>query len=70
MSSYNMKKNTALADFREFIEPVIVRRYPSDRIALYEAWNNWTDSLCKSGLISQKQYDNWSNPYSVSMEAQ
>lgn len=27
-----------------------------------EAWNNWTDSLCKDGQISDWQYDNWSQP--------
>jgi hypothetical protein len=25
-----------------------------------EAWNNWTDSLCKDGQISDWQYANWS----------
>jgi len=24
-----------------------------------EAWNNWTDSLCKDALISDWQYANW-----------
>ena len=27
-----------------------------------EEWNNWTDSLCKSGRISDWQYENWSHP--------
>ena len=27
-----------------------------------ETWNNWTDSLCKSGAISDWQYENWSHP--------
>jgi hypothetical protein len=27
-----------------------------------EAWNNWTDMLCKSGEISDWQYENWSQP--------
>ena len=25
-----------------------------------ETWNNWTDSLCKGGQISDWQYENWS----------
>ena len=29
-----------------------------------EAWNNWTDSLCKDGQISDWQYENWSQPKS------
>ena len=27
-----------------------------------ETWNNWTDSLCKNGQISDWQYENWSHP--------
>ena len=27
-----------------------------------ESWNNWTDSLCKDGQISDWQYANWSQP--------
>ena len=27
-----------------------------------EAWNNWTDGLCKAGEISDWQYENWSQP--------
>jgi hypothetical protein len=27
-----------------------------------EAWNNWTDGLCKDGEISDWQYENWSQP--------
>ena len=27
-----------------------------------ETWNNWTDSLCKSGIISDWQFANWSHP--------
>lgn len=28
-----------------------------------EMWGLWTDSLCKEGHITQKQYNNWSNVY-------
>ena len=27
-----------------------------------EAWNNFTDMLCKDNQISDWQYDNWSQP--------
>ena len=33
-----------------------------------EAWNNWTDSLCKDGRISDWQYENWSQPESCEKE--
>lgn len=35
----------------------------SDRPAKCEAWNNFTDSLCKSGQISIHQYETWVNPF-------
>lgn len=34
----------------------------TDVIANREAWNNYTDSLCKGGYISLWQYNNWNNP--------
>jgi len=27
-----------------------------------EAWNDWTDSLCKANQISDWQYNNWTQP--------
>ena len=34
----------------------------ADECLRSEEWNNWTDSLCKSGRISDWQYENWSHP--------
>ena len=34
-----------------------------DKAALREAWNNFTDALCKNRYITAKQYDTWSNPF-------
>jgi len=34
-----------------------------------EAWNNWTDSLCKNSQISDWQYENWSQPECCEREA-
>ncbi len=42
--------------FRDEIAPSIPA---NDRAALDEAFNNWTDSLCKSGQISERAYNNW-----------
>jgi len=39
-----------------------------DRPMRREAWNNWTDSLCKDGRISDWQYENWSQPESCEKE--
>ena len=33
-----------------------------DGPARRETWNNWTDSLCKDGQISDWQYMKWSHP--------
>ena len=52
--------------FREDILPYVIERYESDGIkdgpARREAWNDWTDMLCKDGQISDWQYANWSHP--------
>ena len=29
-----------------------------------EAWNDWTDGLCKNGQITQRQYERWLMPRS------
>ena len=34
-----------------------------DEVAKRTMWNDWTDSLCKDGLITQKQYENWGQPF-------
>tara|TARA_B100000700_G_scaffold285527_1_gene339603 strand:+ start:125 stop:298 length:174 start_codon:yes stop_codon:yes gene_type:complete len=48
------------------ILPFVKEQYEQDGEidwpARREAWNNWTDSLCQDGLISDWQYDNWSHP--------
>ena len=59
-----MKKNTAVADFREFILPEVIANYSDkDIVAIRTAWNDWTDSLCKSGQITLRQYETWTNPF-------
>ena len=55
-----MTKAEALKDFRQIIKPFIKK---GDVIATREAWNNWTDSLCKEGSITLKQYENWGHPF-------
>jgi len=46
--------------FNEEVKPAVVAHYgKNDRPALDEAWNNWTDMLCKEGRISSRAYDTW-----------
>ena len=64
-----MTKAQALKRFRE-LYPTESFRYTGtggrgrvDTIARSEAWNNYTDSQCKEGLITLKQYETWANPW-------
>ena len=60
-----MRKTDCLAEFRQHWECVIATGNcrPDDVIAKREAWNNYTDALCKEGLITNQQYDSWTNPF-------
>ena len=53
-------KQQALKEFREYVKPSIPR---GDTVWLREAWNNYTDMLCKDKRITVKQYESWSNPF-------
>jgi hypothetical protein len=45
--------------FKEEIEPAVIAQYGADdKFALNEAFNDWTDSLCKDGEISNYVYNN------------
>ena len=55
-----MTKRQAIAEFRDMYKPSVPK---NDRSALNEAWNNYTDMLCKTHMINLKQYDTWTNPF-------
>jgi hypothetical protein len=45
--------------FKGEIEPYVIKQYgPDDEIALNEAFNDWTDGLCKDREISNHIYNN------------
>ncbi len=54
----------ACIQFEAVILPCVVAEYEQDGRpdwpARSEAWNNWTDALCKGDQISDWQYENWS----------
>ena len=56
----------ACVSFEENVLPYVREAYEADGIpdwpARREAWNNWTDGLCKDYEISNWQYANWSQP--------
>ncbi len=46
--------------FDEEILPMVLETYSeSDSDAINEAYNDWTDSLCKDGEIHPAQYDSY-----------
>ena len=61
-----MTRDEAIEDFITTVLPAVVEEYEQDGIidepARSEAWNNFTDYLCKDDLISDWQYNNWSQP--------
>ena len=59
-TSRYMTKAEALRDFRQLFKTFGKR---GDATAKREMWNNYTDSLCKSGDISLSQYENWDQPF-------
>lgn len=62
-----MTKVTALAFFKSLLIDLKEQGFwpygEGDKVALREAWNNYTDSLCKDGMITERQYETWTNPF-------
>jgi hypothetical protein len=58
-----MNKKDAIKEFNQEIRPYVEKQYPNDRCALEQAWNDWTDGLCKDRVITMKQYETWDNPF-------
>jgi hypothetical protein len=62
-----LTKREAVLEFKRDVLPHVRATYEADgevdRDARAEAWNNWTDGLCKLGRITQEQYDTWEGPW-------
>lgn len=65
--SKKLTKKEALQEFNQYILPHVVHTYEQDGIkdhpARREAWNDYTDTLCKDGRITDWQYSFWTNPF-------
>ena len=48
--------------FEEGVLPGVVQQYGADQCALDQAFNDWTDGLCKDGEISTRQYNEVCSP--------
>ena len=61
-----LTKKQVVAIFLRDIMPVVQRVYEPQGIpdwpARAEAWNNFIDTLCKDGDISEHQYNTWTSP--------
>jgi len=64
-----MKKTEFDEMFEMDILPLIAQQYERDGIpdrpARREAYNDLTDSYCKDGIITEKQYNEWGIPDSL-----
>jgi hypothetical protein len=62
-----MTKAEAVAAFKRDVLPGVRAAYEqdgrTDHPARAEAWNNFTDALCKERVITPRQYSSWSNPF-------
>lgn len=59
-----MTKRQAFAEFNEAYPPETFRaRGYIDRPMRDQAWNDFTDALCKERRITSKQYASWSSPW-------
>tara|TARA_R100000234_G_scaffold4204_3_gene3294 strand:+ start:227 stop:409 length:183 start_codon:yes stop_codon:yes gene_type:complete len=56
-----MTKAEALSHFRLLLKDTNLSR--TDSTAKREMWNNYTDALCKDGVITLNQYENWGQPF-------
>lgn len=60
-----MTKAQALQTFRvNWAEAVRLNpSFKGDKIMQSQAWNDYTDGLCKDRCITQEQYATWTNPF-------
>lgn len=59
-----MTKREAKAEFDTLCPPETFRRNGRiDKPMRAEAWNNFTDALCKERRITMRQYETWTHPW-------
>ncbi len=61
-----MTRDEAIEQFDNYVLPVVIQLHEQDgkfdECPRSEAWNNWTDAMCKDRRISDWQYENWTHP--------
>ena len=58
-----MTKREAIVEFRDIFGSLLIKGRNRDQPAIDQAWNDWTDGLCKDKRITQKQYSTWTHPF-------
>ena len=61
-TSKKMTKAEALRDFK-ILYKTFTNYRKDDLVAKRTEWNDFTDALCKQGLITTNQYINWHQPF-------
>ena len=56
-----MTKEQAVRDFKREYADLYIKKVDYWKAQL--AWSTYTDNLCKSGQITQKQWSSWSTPF-------
>lgn len=62
MTKLKMNKLEALDQFKE-THAEYMKENKGDKVAIRTAWNDYTDFLMKDGMITEKQYETWSQPF-------
>ncbi len=61
-----MTKVQAIQEFKDYTLPSVKEQYEQDGKkdsgARTQAWDWFTDSLCKDGAITESQYMRWTTP--------
>ncbi len=61
-----MTRAEVIAAFRSYVLPHVRAHYEADGVpdwpARSQAWACYTDSLCKAGSITLRQYELWTQP--------
>lgn len=55
-------KLEAIDQFKEIYADYI-KENKDDKIAIRTAWNDYTDMLLKDGILTENQYNTWSQPF-------
>lgn len=64
MSKKMLTKKQVIKDFRvDLATAERANGHKFDKVARREQFGMYTDYLCKSGQISMRQYETWSNPF-------